>query len=60
MRRIETGLRDGPAEVASMPGVVDVRTLVAIGVVELDHDVDVEARPARPSGTVCGCARSGT
>jgi adenosylmethionine-8-amino-7-oxononanoate aminotransferase len=38
---IEAGLRDGLAECARMPGVADVRTLGAVGVVQLDHAVDV-------------------
>ncbi|MCF3101529.1 adenosylmethionine--8-amino-7-oxononanoate transaminase [Streptomyces roseoverticillatus] len=43
VKRIETGLRDGLAEAASLPGVRDVRVLGAIGVVQLDHEVDVAA-----------------
>jgi adenosylmethionine-8-amino-7-oxononanoate aminotransferase len=38
---IESGLRDGLDEARGLPGVVDVRVLGAIGVVELDHAVDV-------------------
>ncbi len=38
---IEAGLDEGLAECARMPGVADVRTLGAVGVVQLDHPVDV-------------------
>jgi adenosylmethionine---8-amino-7-oxononanoate aminotransferase len=38
---IESGLRAGLAAVQEVPGVVDVRVLGAIGVVELDHPVDM-------------------
>jgi adenosylmethionine-8-amino-7-oxononanoate aminotransferase len=40
---IEQGLRDGLAPAAGLPGVRDVRVLGAIGVVELDHEVDLAA-----------------
>ncbi|WP_367136716.1 MULTISPECIES: adenosylmethionine--8-amino-7-oxononanoate transaminase [Streptomyces] len=43
VKRIETGLRDGLSEAAELPGVRDVRVLGAIGVVQLDHEVDVAA-----------------
>ncbi|OIK01370.1 adenosylmethionine--8-amino-7-oxononanoate transaminase [Streptomyces colonosanans] len=43
VRRIETGLREGLAEAASLPGVREVRVLGAIGVVQLDHEVDLAA-----------------
>ncbi|GAA3793140.1 adenosylmethionine--8-amino-7-oxononanoate transaminase [Streptomyces chiangmaiensis] len=43
VKRIETGLREGLAEAAALPGVRDVRILGAIGVVQLDHEVDVAA-----------------
>ncbi|WP_405684190.1 adenosylmethionine--8-amino-7-oxononanoate transaminase [Streptomyces sp. NBC_01387] len=41
--RLESGLRDGLAEAASLPGVRDVRVLGGIGVVQLDHEVDMAA-----------------
>jgi adenosylmethionine-8-amino-7-oxononanoate aminotransferase len=44
--RIEKGLRDGLEPARSLPGVRDVRTLGAIGVVQLDHEVDVAAATA--------------
>ena len=43
VKRIETGLREGLAEAAAVPGVRDVRVLGAIGVVQLDHEVDMAA-----------------
>jgi adenosylmethionine-8-amino-7-oxononanoate aminotransferase len=43
VRRIETGLRTGLAPAADLPGVTDVRVLGAIGVVQLDHEVDIPA-----------------
>jgi adenosylmethionine-8-amino-7-oxononanoate aminotransferase len=39
--RINAGLVAGLAPVPSMPGVSDVRTVGAIGVVQLDHPVDI-------------------
>jgi adenosylmethionine---8-amino-7-oxononanoate aminotransferase len=44
--RISGRLREGLAPVADLPGVVDVRVLGAIGVVQLDHDVDLPAATA--------------
>jgi adenosylmethionine---8-amino-7-oxononanoate aminotransferase len=44
--RIEAGLRDHLAPLAGRPGVREVRVLGAIGVVQLDHPVDVPAATA--------------
>jgi adenosylmethionine-8-amino-7-oxononanoate aminotransferase len=41
--RLEAGLRAGLADARRLPGVVDVRVLGGIGVVQLDHQVDVVA-----------------
>jgi adenosylmethionine-8-amino-7-oxononanoate aminotransferase len=41
VKRLETGLRDGLAGARSIAGVQDVRVLGAIGVVQLDHDVNM-------------------
>ncbi|MFF2962384.1 adenosylmethionine--8-amino-7-oxononanoate transaminase [Streptomyces sp. NPDC057963] len=43
VRRIGTGLRKGLAPATELPGVRDVRVLGAIGVVQLDHEVDMTA-----------------
>ncbi|HET6860554.1 MAG TPA: adenosylmethionine--8-amino-7-oxononanoate transaminase [Streptomyces sp.] len=43
VKRLESGLREGLAEAAELPGVREVRVLGAIGVVQLDHDVDMAA-----------------
>lgn len=44
--RIERGLRAGLADAADIDGVREVRVQGAIGVVQLDHDVDVAAATA--------------
>lgn len=41
VKRIEAGLRDGLSTASDLPGVRDVRVLGAIGVVQLDHEVDM-------------------
>src|SRR6185312_9816414 len=43
---IERGLREGLESARELPGVADVRVLGAIGVVQLDHDVDIAAATA--------------
>ncbi|WP_420032418.1 adenosylmethionine--8-amino-7-oxononanoate transaminase [Streptomyces sp. cg28] len=43
VKRIEAGLREGLSAARGVPGVRDFRVLGAIGVVQLDHEVDVAA-----------------
>ncbi|XVV10408.1 adenosylmethionine--8-amino-7-oxononanoate transaminase [Actinoplanes sp. CA-131856] len=46
VRLIENGLRGGLEPLRGQPGVADVRVLGAIGVVQLDHEVDIRAATA--------------
>ncbi|MET9801943.1 adenosylmethionine--8-amino-7-oxononanoate transaminase [Streptomyces sp. NPDC006368] len=46
VKRVESGLVEGLAPAAELEGVRDVRVLGAIGVVQLDHPVDIAAATA--------------
>ncbi len=50
VRRIEALLHAGLEPLRGSPGVADVRVLGAIGVVQLDHDVDVPRATAAAAG----------
>jgi adenosylmethionine-8-amino-7-oxononanoate aminotransferase len=50
VRHIETRLADGLAPLRAAAGVADVRVRGAIGVVELDHQVDIPAATAAAAG----------
>lgn len=50
VKRIEAGLLEGLAPAAGIAGVRDVRVLGAIGVVQLDHEVDMAAATAAAVG----------
>ncbi|WP_338694054.1 adenosylmethionine--8-amino-7-oxononanoate transaminase [Streptomyces sp. Q6] len=43
VKRIESGLHDALSPASEIDGVQDVRVLGAIGVVQLDHDIDMAA-----------------
>jgi adenosylmethionine-8-amino-7-oxononanoate aminotransferase len=41
IRAIEAGLTSGLAPARGIPGVADVRTIGAVGVIQLEHPVDI-------------------
>jgi adenosylmethionine-8-amino-7-oxononanoate aminotransferase len=43
VERVNAGLRHGLSPAVSLPAVSDVRVLGAIGVIQLDHQVDIAA-----------------
>ncbi|WP_030263528.1 adenosylmethionine--8-amino-7-oxononanoate transaminase [Streptomyces violens] len=51
VKRIEAGLRDGLIAAEKVPGVQGVRVLGAIGVVQLDHTIDMTAATRAAVGT---------
>jgi adenosylmethionine---8-amino-7-oxononanoate aminotransferase len=50
VRRIEAALRSGLEPAAVQPGVLDVRVLGAVGVIQLDHPVDVPRVTQKAAG----------
>ncbi len=50
VRKIESGLKAGLSQAGGLPGVVDVRVLGAIAVLQLDHDVDMDAATRAAAG----------
>ena len=57
---IERGLCAGLEPLRELPGVSDVRVLGAIGVVQLERDVEMAAATAAAVRGACGCAPSAT
>ena len=61
VQRINRRLASGLAACRDLPGVADVRTIGAVGVVELDPPGRRSTpRPTRPSTRACGSGRSAT
>jgi len=52
--RLAAGLTAGLAPARDLPGVTDVRVLGAVGVVQLDREVDVPAATAAAVRAGCG------